>query len=104
MDWCKSCDDGLIAPDCVIYLDISIEDAAKRGNYGEERYEKEEFQRVVRTKFMDLKSRDNVPWFVLDATQSVESIHESITTISNEVIENLTDESPMGLLWGGLTK
>ena len=26
--WCKSCDIGLPAPDCIIYLDIPVEDAA----------------------------------------------------------------------------
>lgn len=28
LDWCKACDRGLPAPDCVIYLDIPVEDAA----------------------------------------------------------------------------
>ena len=102
MEWCKSCDDGLIAPDCIIYLDMSVEDAAKRGNYGEERYEKEEFQRTVRSKFMELKQRDTVPWFVIDATQTKEAIHESINDIAAEVTSKLTAESPLSKLWGGL--
>ena len=102
LDWCKSCDEGLIAPDCIIYLDMSVEDAAKRGNYGEERYEKEEFQRAVRARFMELRSRDTVPWFVLDATQSKESIHESISAIASEVVGKMTPETPLSLLWGGL--
>ena len=29
LDWCKACDSGLPAPDCVIYLDIPVEEAAK---------------------------------------------------------------------------
>jgi len=33
-------------------LDLSIEDAMKRGDFGEERYEKKEFQIKVREKFM----------------------------------------------------
>lgn len=28
VNWCKSCDIGLPAPDCIIYLDIPVEDAA----------------------------------------------------------------------------
>lgn len=102
LDWCKSCDDGLIAPDCIIYLDMSVEDAAKRGSYGEERYEKEEFQRAVRSKFMELKSRDTVPWFVIDACQAKETIHESISAIADGVIERLHADSPLSQLWGGL--
>ena len=48
VDWCKSCDKGLPAPDVIIYLDMPVEDAAKRGQFGEERYEKIEFQLTVR--------------------------------------------------------
>ena len=29
LDWCKTCDRGLPAPDCIIYLDMPIEEAAK---------------------------------------------------------------------------
>lgn len=29
LDWCKACDKGLPAPDCVIYLDMPIEAAAE---------------------------------------------------------------------------
>ena len=30
-EWCKQCDRGLPSPDAVIYLNISVEDAAKVG-------------------------------------------------------------------------
>lgn len=33
MEWCKAPDKGLPAPDCVIFLDISQEEAEKRGGY-----------------------------------------------------------------------
>ena len=29
IEWCKACDKGLIAPDCVIYLDMPVEEAAQ---------------------------------------------------------------------------
>ena len=32
LDWCKACDSGLPAPDCVIYLDMPVEEAAKVGD------------------------------------------------------------------------
>ena len=32
MDWCKACDKGLIAPDCIIYLDMPVEEAAQVNN------------------------------------------------------------------------
>jgi len=28
-EWCKSCDKGLPAPDCIIYLDMPVDEAAK---------------------------------------------------------------------------
>ena len=33
MEWCQAPDKGLPAPDCVIFLDISQEDAEQRGGY-----------------------------------------------------------------------
>eukprot|EP01035_Chromulina_nebulosa_P019490 gene19490-25376_t len=64
IDWCKACDKGLPAPDCVIYLDIPVEEAAQRGNFGDERYEKIDFQKKVREVFMTLKSEQSqsTPW------------------------------------------
>ena len=29
LEWCKTCDKGLPAPDCIIYLDMPIDEAAK---------------------------------------------------------------------------
>ena len=37
-------------------MDISAEDAAKRGGYGEEKYEKKEMQDRVRELFGDLRT------------------------------------------------
>jgi hypothetical protein len=40
LEWCMAPERGLPAPDVVIYLSITPEAAAKRGSFGEERYEK----------------------------------------------------------------
>ena len=51
LEWCKTCDRGLPSPDCVIYLDMPVEEAAKR-QFGEERYEKIDFRsRFVRSSW-----------------------------------------------------
>jgi len=47
IEWCKAPEIGLLAPDSVLYLDISPERAAERGGYGDERYERVEFQKKV---------------------------------------------------------
>ena len=42
--WCMAPDVGLPAPDAVFFLNLTVEQAAARGGYGEERYEKADFQ------------------------------------------------------------
>lgn len=55
LDWTTAPDRGLLAPDLVIFLDITAEDAAKRGEFGQERYEKKEIQDRVREVFRKLR-------------------------------------------------
>ena len=70
LQWCKSCDVGLLRPDVTIFLDVSVETARLRGGFGEERYEKEDFQRRVRDIFMDeLMEKDT--WKVERETESL---------------------------------
>ena len=56
LDWCKSPDHGLPEPDLVLFIDLSPEDAAARAGYGEERYEKVDFQVKVRKMFDQLSN------------------------------------------------
>ena len=57
LEWCCAPDRGLPAPDAVLFLDISTEDAAKRGAFGEERYEKKDIQDRVRAVFDKLRKQ-----------------------------------------------
>ncbi|PPR03919.1 hypothetical protein CVT24_008104 [Panaeolus cyanescens] len=87
-EWCKSPDIGLPKPDIVLFLDITPEKARERGGYGEERYEKEEMQRRVRTNFegirkemmeLESKSQDHtLVWEVIDAGRSLEEVEQDI--------------------------
>ncbi|KAJ3090776.1 hypothetical protein HK102_002735 [Quaeritorhiza haematococci] len=54
LNWCKSPDVGLLKPDVVVFLDLDPKEAAQRSDYGEERYEKVEFQTKVRENFWAL--------------------------------------------------
>ena len=60
-----------------------------RGQFGEERYEKVEFQRAVREKFLYLREKDcveaDVPWFICDARKSAEELHAEIRSIADEI-------------------
>jgi dTMP kinase len=55
LGWCRNPDIGLLSPDLVLFLDLSIDEAEKRGGFGQERYEKRELQIKVRDEFMKLK-------------------------------------------------
>ncbi|KAG7368691.1 thymidylate kinase [Nitzschia inconspicua] len=104
LEWCKSCDVGLPAPDAVIFLDLTQEQAEQRGGYGEERYEKKELQQRVRERFSQLQATDTengqVPWYVVNAAQSIEEVQQEISAIVEQTIEKvILEEKPLGLLW-----
>ena len=98
-EWCKSCDNGLPSPDVIIYLDMPVEEAAQRGQFGEERYEKIDFQIKVREQFMKLKETvvDN-RWHTLDARKSIPEIHAEIKSICDNVLDDCHSED-VGKLW-----
>jgi dTMP kinase len=74
----------------------------QRGNFGEERYEKIDFQKKVREQFMLLKSEDEaagaLDWHVIDARQSIEDIHAQIVAIVDRVMAS-TAGKPIARLW-----
>jgi len=37
LEWCKHADAGLPLPDLILFMDLSVEKAAERGGFGEER-------------------------------------------------------------------
>lgn len=80
-DWCKNPDIGLVKPDLTFYIDADPEEIQKRSNYGEERYEKVEFQKRVQMaygKFKEL-ARDDSHWVTVEANnKNVDEIHAEI--------------------------
>ena len=96
VDWCKAPDVGLPEPDAVFFLDLPVELSMRRGNFGEERYEKEGFQRKVYENFKAMI--DPQTWKVIDASQSIEAVSEAIQPAVLEVIKAVED-APIGELW-----
>lgn len=79
LDWAWYPEIGLLKPDVLFFLDISSADAAKRGGYGEERYEREEMQARVRTLFYDLFERlDNVPVHIVNAGGTMDEVTANV--------------------------
>ncbi|KNC56048.1 thymidylate kinase [Thecamonas trahens ATCC 50062] len=91
LEWCAAPEIGLPKPDSIIYMDLSIEDAAKRGGYGGERYEKEEFQRIVRGIFEDMAAADPETWFRCDAARESETITKELVAHVQGVVANVAD-------------
>lgn len=79
MEWCVSCDRGLILPDLVIFLSVPVDEIAKRKGFGEERYERKQFQQDVLRKFNKLY--DPNYWAVVNGMRSKEAIHDDINMI-----------------------
>ena len=87
LDWCLSPEIGLPKPDAVIFLDIPIEKAAARADFGAERYEKTEFQEKVYRNFYTIMDMDRPKWRVLDATETIDEVHSKVLAIVLRSIE-----------------
>jgi dTMP kinase len=88
LSWARHPDVGLPRPDVCLFLDISAEEAAKRGGFGEEKYEKQEMQDRVRELFEMLMERwgaekDDI--VRIDASKGLEEVHSEI----RGVVENV---------------
>jgi dTMP kinase len=96
--WCQAPDAGLPAPDAVFFLELSAEAAEARGGYGEERYEKAEFQAAVLRQFAALRGPG---WRVVDAAQSVEALHSELSAAAAGVVASAAAGEPLRRLWDG---
>lgn len=76
LEWCRNPDIGLLSPDLVLFLDLNIDEAEKRGGFGQERYEKRELQIKVREEFFKLK----------DDTWKVKPLKDNVNTHSTHVM------------------
>ena len=94
LEWCKNPERGLPKPDLVLYLSLSAEEAAKRGSYGEERYDETNFQKRVAANYDTLREPS---WVVVDANKTIEALHEELRNIVVPIIES--DKPPVGKLW-----
>ena len=90
-NWRCAPDEGLPAPDLVIYLDLSAEEAKKRGGYGRERYENAEFQDKVR-RLYDHLSMASPLWKTLDASKPKDQLHDEIKKLVFDTIQQVRDE------------
>lgn len=93
--WCRHPEIGLPRPDLCLFLDISAEDAAKRGGYGTERYEKQEMQDRVRELFKELKTHqdEGEDIVVVDSGGSVEEVEKAIHGVVSQRLGGVEAQS-----------
>jgi dTMP kinase len=93
LEWCRQPDVGLPRPDLCVFFDISAEDAAKRGGYGTEKYEKKEMQDRVRGMFEVLMQRKEGEDLVrIDAGSSLEEVQKRVREEVDRCIERVDKE------------
>jgi len=96
LDWCKGPDRGLPRPDLIIYLNLPITEASQRGGYGNERYEKVEFQEKVKRQFELLAEKD---WSIIDATKSQTDITKEVQNLVLNVLKQPNRKPLENNLW-----
>ncbi|KAF8071262.1 hypothetical protein HT031_001345 [Scenedesmus sp. PABB004] len=94
--WCAAPDQGLPAPDLVVYLELGAAQAAARAGFGGERYERATFQDRVRAEFEKLK---DPAWLVLDAAQPAEAIAARVLAEALDVVKRCQEGQPIQQLW-----
>lgn len=100
-EWCLYPDIGLPAPDLILFFDVSPEVAKQRGGYGEERYEKEEMQKKVRTAFKRIattaQGKDDGKWVEVDAGRDIYQVGEDVWREVEEILAG--DPRQVHKLW-----
>jgi dTMP kinase len=85
MEWCKAADLQLPKPDIIFFVKLDPDVAAKRAGFGEERFERVEFQEKVSNAFNKLiKETCNDNWVIFDGSKSTEELlKEAISYIQS---------------------
>ncbi|TLD18715.1 thymidylate kinase [Venturia nashicola] len=77
--WARHPEVGLPKPDICVFLDIAPEEAAKRGGFGEEKYETKRIQDRVREIFAELREApEKGDFYRIDAGKTVEEVGDDI--------------------------
>lgn len=95
LNWCRQPEVGLPRPDICLFLDISSEEAAKRGGFGTERYEKEELQARVRELYAEMRKHDDEreDICVIDAGLDIGEVEKAIFAKVEETMGKVKAES-----------
>ena len=105
--WCLNADRGLVKPDLVFYIDLDMDTIKERSGFGDERYEKTEFQAKVRDQFEGFKELYSTgemgvaddctfekSWINIQGNgRSIEEIHAEIVQITEKYRDYLRENA-----------
>ncbi|KAL8935414.1 MAG: hypothetical protein Q9211_004712 [Gyalolechia sp. 1 TL-2023] len=101
LHWATQPEVGLPKPDLCIFLDLPPGDAATRGGFGFERYETNDMQKRVRALFKELlNAPKNNEMVSVDASRSVEEVHETMLQLANKMFQEKPMHIPMQMFEG----
>lgn len=99
LEWCRKPEVGLPRPDLCLFLDISAEDAAKRGGFGTEKYERKDMQDRVRELFNTLIQKEGSDFVRINAGASVEEVAAQVREQADRCIERVAKgQLPLGIV------
>ena len=105
MAWCAAPDEGLPAPDAVLFMDLPPAEQGSRGGFGVERYENPAFQAAVRAAFLKFKASTpaSLSWVDVDAAGAIDDVGTRVDAVVEPVLARTSagDDVPIRTLWGG---
>ena len=97
LQWARNPEIGLPLPDLCVFLDITPQAAAKRGGFGNEKYETSAMQKRVRELFhslMELPDGRNMR--IVDAGRNVDEVGEEVARHVEHVISGSKMDHGLG--------
>ena len=105
LEWAWAPEIGLPQPDLLLFLEISPRVAARRGGFGEERYETDEMQKEVRRIFGEIVKKLEQEYAVtLSAEQELEQLEQEVLNVVKErfssgcLLEPLKSLGPLNMV------
>ena len=94
--WCRQPEVGLPRPDVCLFLDLSAEDAAKRGGFGTERYEKQDLQDRVRELYERMRDHSDEGEDIvrINAGRPVEEVEAQILRVISDTRRKVSEWAP----------
>jgi dTMP kinase len=99
-EWCAAPDRLLPKPDMVLFLNVDPKVAESRGAFGQERYEKVEFQAKVRENFYRFKVTEGDYWKEVNANNTFDEVTAEIRAKVDSLLKETSEaEKPIEPIW-----